>query len=35
VILRELIEHMRSKPGVWFGTHREAVEWVRAQARMP
>ena len=21
VILRELIEHIRSKPGVWFGTH--------------
>ena len=35
VILRELIEHMRSKPGVWFGTHRDAVEWVRAQASMP
>ena len=35
VILRALIEHMRSKPGVWFGTHRAAVEWVRAQASMP
>ncbi len=35
VILRELIEHIRSKPGVWFGTHREAAEWVRAQAGMP
>ncbi|MDH3732391.1 MAG: polysaccharide deacetylase [Gemmatimonadota bacterium] len=34
VILRELIEHIRSKPGVWFGTHREAVEWVKAQAGM-
>lgn len=32
VILRELIEHIRSKPGVWFGTHREAAEWVKAQA---
>ena len=35
VILRELIEHMRSKPGVWFGTHRAAAEWVRTQAAMP
>lgn len=35
VILRELIEHMRSKPNVWFGTHRAAVEWVRTQAAMP
>ena len=35
VILRELIEHIRSKPGVWFGTHRAAVEWVRTQAGLP
>ena len=34
VILRELIDHMRSKPGVWFGTHREAVEWVKERAGM-
>jgi len=34
VILRELIEHIRSKPGVWFGTHREAAEWVRSRAGM-
>jgi len=35
VILRELIEYMRSKPGVWFGTHRAAAEWVRDQAGLP
>jgi peptidoglycan/xylan/chitin deacetylase (PgdA/CDA1 family) len=35
VILRELIEHIRSKPDVWFGTHLEAVEWVKSQAGMP
>ncbi len=35
VILRELIEYIRSKPGVWFGTHREAAEWVKAQANLP
>lgn len=35
VILRELIEYIRSKPDVWFGTHREAAEWVKAQANMP
>ncbi len=35
VILRELIEYIRSKPNVWFGTHREAAEWVKAQANMP
>ena len=28
VVLRELIEHMKSKPGVWFATHREAAEYV-------
>jgi peptidoglycan/xylan/chitin deacetylase (PgdA/CDA1 family) len=34
VVLRELIEYMKSKPGVWFGTHEEAVRWVRQQAGM-
>jgi peptidoglycan/xylan/chitin deacetylase (PgdA/CDA1 family) len=34
VILRELIEHIRSKPGVWFGTHADAAEWVRERAGM-
>ncbi|MDX1393783.1 MAG: polysaccharide deacetylase [Gemmatimonadota bacterium] len=34
VILRELIEHIRSFDDVWFGTHRAAVEYVRAQAGM-
>ena len=34
VALRELIEYIKSKPGVWFGTHEEAVRWVRQQAGM-
>jgi peptidoglycan/xylan/chitin deacetylase (PgdA/CDA1 family) len=34
VVLRELIDHIRQKPGVWFGTHESAVRWVREQAGM-
>lgn len=34
VALRGLIEHMKSKEGVWFGTHEEAARWVREQAGM-
>jgi len=34
VILRELIEHIRQRPDVWFGTHEQAVRWVREQADM-
>jgi len=34
VVLRELIEYIKTKPGVWFGTHEEAVRWVREQAGM-
>lgn len=34
VALAGLIEHMRSKPGVWWATHREAAEYVKAQAGM-
>lgn len=34
VILRELIEYIKSRPGAWFGTHEEAVRWVRQQAGM-
>jgi peptidoglycan/xylan/chitin deacetylase (PgdA/CDA1 family) len=33
-VLRELIEYMRSKPGVWFGTHEHAVRHTRHQAGM-
>ena len=32
VILEQLIEHIQSRPGVWFATHREAAEYVLAQA---
>jgi peptidoglycan/xylan/chitin deacetylase (PgdA/CDA1 family) len=34
VALRALIEHIKSKPDVWFGTHEAAVRWVREQAGM-
>ena len=34
VALRELIEYIKSKPGIWFGTHEEAVRWVRERAGM-
>ncbi|MGI9261054.1 MAG: polysaccharide deacetylase family protein [Woeseiaceae bacterium] len=34
VILRELIEHINSRADVWYGTHEEAVRWVRQQADM-
>ena len=32
LILEKLIEHIESKDGVWFATHREAAEYVRQQA---
>jgi peptidoglycan/xylan/chitin deacetylase (PgdA/CDA1 family) len=34
VVLRQLIEHIKQKDDVWFGTHEEAVRWVRQQAGM-
>ena len=34
VALRELIEYINTKPGVWFGTHEDAVRWVKEQAGM-
>ena len=33
VLLEKLIDHIRAKPGVWFGTHRAAVEHVKRAAR--
>jgi peptidoglycan/xylan/chitin deacetylase (PgdA/CDA1 family) len=32
VLLERLIDHIRTKPGVWFGTHRAAVEHVKRVA---
>ena len=32
VVLRELIDYMRKRDDVWFGTHEAAVRWVREQA---
>lgn len=34
VVLEALIEHIRSRKDVWFGTHEAAVRWVRQQAGM-
>jgi peptidoglycan/xylan/chitin deacetylase (PgdA/CDA1 family) len=32
VVLEQLLNHIRSRPGVWFATHREAAEYVRQAA---
>ena len=34
VILEELVDYIRSKPGVWFATHRQAAEYVKQQAAL-
>ena len=34
VALRGLIEHMKARGDVWFGTHEDAARWVREQAGM-
>jgi peptidoglycan/xylan/chitin deacetylase (PgdA/CDA1 family) len=34
VALEGLIDHIASRPGVWFGTHAEAVRWVKQKAGM-
>jgi len=34
VLLEGLINHIRTQRGVWWATHREAAEYVRAQAGM-
>ena len=31
-ILEEVIRHARSRPGVWFATHREVAEYAKAHA---
>jgi len=32
IVLEKLIEHMKSRPNVWFATHRQAAEYVKQQA---
>ena len=32
VILEELIDYIKSKPDVWFATHRAAAEYAAKQA---
>jgi peptidoglycan/xylan/chitin deacetylase (PgdA/CDA1 family) len=34
VALEQLITHIKTRPGVWFGTHRAAAEYVKGQAGM-
>lgn len=34
VVLEELIKYMKSKGNVWFATHKEAAEYVKAQSGM-
>lgn len=34
VALEQLIAHIKTRPGVWWGTHRAAAEYVKAQAGM-
>jgi peptidoglycan/xylan/chitin deacetylase (PgdA/CDA1 family) len=34
-MLDRLIEHMQSKPGVWFATHAQIAQYVRAAAASP
>ena len=29
----EVIRHAKSRPGVWFATHREVAEWAKAHAQ--
>jgi peptidoglycan/xylan/chitin deacetylase (PgdA/CDA1 family) len=33
-VLEELIQHMRSRSGVWFATHEDIARYVKVQARM-
>ncbi len=33
-VLEELIQHMRSRAGVWFASHEDIARYVKAQARM-
>jgi hypothetical protein len=28
-ILEELVQHMRSRPGVWFATHEQIARYVK------
>jgi hypothetical protein len=32
VALEGLIDHIKARGNVWFGTHEEAARWVRQQA---
>ena len=34
VALEGLVEHIQSRPGVWWATHRDAAEFVKAEAGM-
>jgi peptidoglycan-N-acetylglucosamine deacetylase len=34
-VLEELIQHMRTHAGVWFATHAQIAQYVKAQAQLP
>jgi hypothetical protein len=34
VALETLIAHIKTKPGVWFATHKDAAEYVRREAKL-
>lgn len=34
-LLDRLVDYMKGKPGVWFGTHEEVARWCAQQAGMP
>jgi hypothetical protein len=31
-VLDELVQHIRSRPGVWFGTHEQIARYVKDHA---
>jgi hypothetical protein len=34
-VLDELVQHMRSRPGVWFATHADIARYVKEHAATP
>jgi len=35
VVLSELLDHITSRPGVWFATHAQVAQYVLAHATVP
>jgi hypothetical protein len=34
-VLTELVDHITSRPGVWFATHADVAEYVLSHADVP